>query len=65
MESIQNNSPNVQVIPTNIERTIFAKTNTNVTWTYEDDTVTVTMTTGQVSVGEWRGIGFSLDQNMV
>jgi hypothetical protein len=32
---------------------------------YTNDVVTVTMTTGQVNVGEWRAIGFSLDQQMV
>ena len=42
-----------------------AKTNTNVTWTYADHTVTATMQIGSMHVDEWRSIGFSLDQQMV
>ncbi len=64
-EYIQNNSSNVQSIKTNIEKNILTKTNTNITWDYADDTVTVTMTTRQVNVNEWRAIGFSLDRQMV
>jgi hypothetical protein len=56
---------NVQSIEANIERDILTKTNTNVTWEYADHILTVTMTTEQVNLGEWRAIGFSLDRQMV
>jgi len=36
-----------------------------VTWNYAHDTVTVSMITGRVNPGEWKAIGFSLDQQMV
>ncbi len=60
---IQKNSLNVQSIKTNIEKDLLTKT--NVAWEYADNTVTVTMTTEQVNLDEWRAIGFSLDREMV
>ena len=42
-----------------------SRTNTNVTWTYSNNTVTVTMITREANMNEWRSIGFSLDEEMV
>lgn len=49
----------------NTERNILDKPNTNITLDFFDDILTVKMIAGLVNVGQWRAIGFSLDQNMV
>ena len=45
--------------------TATSKTNTNVTWSYANNTVTVTMITREANMSDWRSIGFSLDEEMV
>ncbi|UJR28575.1 hypothetical protein I4U23_009808 [Adineta vaga] len=60
----QNNLPVVQPMDINSQRDLLTKPNTNISWTYTNNTVTVTMVSGQVNLGEWRAIGFSDDRAM-